>query len=93
MRQKDLDWNKKFLKDEWNYCIHLIQEKINELDNCTVEDGDELSQQHKFMKTTRNILGKGFEYYKINTNCVNERNLLEKSFSIIDDVVLMLEDK
>ena len=38
MTQEQFDWNIKFLKEEWNYCIELINEKKKELDNYTIDN-------------------------------------------------------
>ena len=63
MTQKQLDWNKELLKQEWDYCIKLIGEHIKDLDDFTLEEHNGLSEQHMFMNVVRELVGKGHHFY------------------------------
>lgn len=91
--QKQIDWNKKFLKEEWNYCIKMINDMIEELDTLTPENYKEwLSQQHEVMSLVRNVLGKGYYYMKKDNNTKSYKNIaISKSFENVHTLIDLIE--
>lgn len=60
---KTLQSNKKLLKDEWMYCMRMIQERIDEIEEINLENYKEtLDQQYKVMGAVRHLVGKGYYY-------------------------------
>jgi hypothetical protein len=91
MTQEQFDWNIKFLKEEWNYCIELINEKKKELDNFTIEQHKGLSEQHDFMGIVRHTLGKGWYFYNKDKTNKEHKEILDSSFSIVHRILDVME--
>jgi transcriptional regulator of heat shock response len=91
--QKQIDWNKKFLKEEWNYCIRMINDRIEELDTLTLENYKEwLSQQHDVMSLVRNVLGKGYYFMVKDSNVKSyKNNAISKSFENVHTLIDLIE--
>ena len=91
MTQEQFDWNIEFLKEEWNYCIQLINEKKKELDNYTIDNHKGLSEQHNFMGVIRHTLGKGWYFAKKENTTFSQKELIYNSFSILHHVFDSIE--
>jgi len=91
MEQKQMDWNKEFLTDEWNYCIQLIKQQIDEVNGYTLENHKGLSEQHQFMSIVRHIVGKGMYLYRLEDTKPIHRELVESSFSTLHNVFDTME--
>jgi len=91
MTQKQLDWNKELLKQEWDYCIKLIGEHIKDLDDFTLEEHNGLSEQHMFMNVVRELVGKGHHFYIRESTPNSYKQIIRHSFDIINNTFYSLE--
>lgn len=91
MTQKQLDWNKEFLKSEWNYCIQLINEHVKELNEYTLEEHNGLSEQHMFMNVVRELIGKGHYFYNKENTPNHQKQIIRHSFDILHNTFYSLE--
>lgn len=91
MTQEQLDWNKKFLTEEWDYCIYLINELKNELKDYTLDNHKGLSEQHDFMSVVRHIVGKGFLYYNKEKTTDTQKEIIDNSFTTIHGMIDIME--
>jgi hypothetical protein len=83
MTQEQLEWNKKFLTEEWDYCIHLINKMKEELNGHTLEEHKGLSEQHDFMGIIRHTIGKGWWFYNQDKTTNTQRDVIDHTFLTI----------
>ena len=91
MSQKQMDWNKNFLIEEWDYCIHLINEKKKELENYTLQEHKGLSEQHDFMGIVRHTLGKGWYFTNKEDTPISQKELVYNSIKTLHCVFDSIE--
>ncbi len=91
MTQEQFDWNIKFLKEEWNYCIELINEKKKELDDFTIDNHKGLSEQHDFMGIVRHTIGKGWYFTNKEKTPISQKELVYNSFKTLHSVFDVME--
>ena len=80
MTQEQFDWNKKFLTEEWDYCIHLINKMKEELNEYTIDNHKGLSEQHDFMGIVRHTIGKGWWFYNQDKTTNTQRDVIDHTF-------------
>ena len=91
MTQEQFDWNIKFLKEEWDYCIHLINEMKKDLDDYTIDNHKGLSEQHNFMGVVRHTIGKGWYFANKENTTFAQKDKIYNSFSLLHYVFDSIE--
>ena len=91
MTQEQLDWNKKFLTEEWDYCIHLINKMKEEVNEYTLEEHKGLSEQHDFMGIVRHTLGKGWYFTEKESTPISQKELVYNSFKTLHSIFDVME--
>ena len=92
---KNLEPQKKLLKEEWMYCMRMIQDRINEVDEINLENYQEtIEQQFQIMAAVRNLVGKTYHFMtderlkKIYKNDEKIKNTISKINKALDEIEL-----